>query len=722
MARDLHIDVETRSRVDLSKKGAYAYFNDSSTDLYCAAYAFDDGEPELWTPDMPFPAAIREHIQSGGLIYAWNASFERQCWWRILTPRYGWTLPKLEQFRCTMAEAYAMNLPGKLDDAAPALGLTILKDEVGHRLMLQMCKPRKPRKDEPSDALLYFDDEERRQRLYEYCKQDVRTEQAVGTRVLRLRPSEIEIFHLDARINDRGVYIDHQLCHYARKIVAEEFKQLDAQMQDCTGGAVSSVSNIQQLLQFLQDSSVYTKGVAKENITSLLIRNLPEPCRLALEVRQEAAKTSTAKINALLSRRDDDGRMRGTLQYHGAGTGRWSGRGAQLQNLPLPLIIKGEDDEEFLTNYNMAIQSILTGSSVLLRMMYGRPLTVVADCIRGMIMAAPGNDLLAVDFANIEGRDTAWLAGQMDKMDAFRAYDNKTGPDLYLISASDIYGVPINEAKPFRPVGKVAELALGFGGGPGAFANMAKNYGLKVGDLYDGIWERTSEDVRKKVDGAWDWRGKRSGMEERAWKAAEAIKLLWRQKNDRIAHHWGELEDAARDAYDNPGQRIAVGKVQYLANGSFLWCRLPSGRTLCYPYPRLVKNVKVITPDGGEEIMPVEEARRTGLPVKGDARPSLVYKGVDQWTRKWKEKKFYGGLAMENIAQAVARDIMAEAMLRVERAGYPVILTVHDEVVVEVPKNFGSLEEFNGLMSELPSWAKGLPIAAKGWRGERYRK
>ncbi len=718
----LHIDVETRSTVDLKKTGVYTYFAHPSTELYCAAYAFGPtGEVKLWIPGQPCPEEVRKHVESGGLIAAWNASFERQCWNKVLAPRHGWPEARLEQFTCTMAEAFAMNLPGKLEDAAPALGLDIRKDHEGHRLMLQMCKPRKPRKDEPVGAILWFDDEPRRQRLYEYCIQDVKTEQAISTRVLRLRPSEVKVFHLDARINDRGVYVDAELCHYAKKIVARETARLDERMKQVTKGEVQGVSNVQQIIQFLQARGVDTKTVAKDVIEDLLILDLPADCRAVLEIRQEGAKTSTAKIDAMLTRRDADGRMRGNLQYHGAGTGRWAARGAQLQNLPRLYLVtddRGDFDEKV---YDTAINAILTGSNVMLDMMWGRPMTVVSDCLRGMITAAPGNELMAADFANIEGRDTAWLAGQEDKLDAFRAYDEGKGPDLYLVAAGGVYGCAPEDARPFRQVGKVCELALGFEGGPGAFANMAKNYGLKVGTLHDAICERAPDAIVRAAQSAWEWRGKKSGMDEQSWIAAEVIKRMWRIKNHRISEGWKELNAAALDAFDNPGVFFEACRVKYLVNGSFLWCKLPSGRALCYPYPRLRANVIVETPEGDETVSR-EEALKKGLFIKKDARPSLVYKGVDQWTRKWVEKQFYGGLAMENIAQAVARDVMAEAMLRVESAGYKVVLTVHDEVVVECRKGHGSLDEFNELMMTLPAWAEGLPVSAKGWRGVRYHK
>lgn len=697
--KPLHIDFETRSIVDLTKSGSYRYFQDKSTKVLCAAYAFGEEEPEIWFPGTPCPQKIKEHIEKGGEIIAWNASFERQAFNKIMGPIHGWPVPKLEQYRCTMAESYAMSLPGKLDDAAPAIGLLVKKDAEGYRLMMKMCKPRTPRKGEDPKGIYWYESEEEIIRLGTYCKQDVRVEQAVGTRVLRLTKEELKIFQLDAKINDRGVYIDIPLCEQAKRVVLRDTQRLDDEMRDVSGGKINGGSNTAGLIAYLRDFGVPVDSVAKDIVTDLLILDLPKKCRQVLEIRKEVSKTSTAKIQSMLYRVQDDGRMRGNLQYHGAGTGRWAARGTQLQNLPRPEIIKGEN-EDFNKNYELAISTIMYGSNVLLDMAYGRPLTVVADCIRGMIVPGPGNDLLASDFSNIEGRLVAWLAGQEDKLDAFRAFDAGTGPDLYLVAAGGIFGLDPKDAKPFRQIGKVTELSMGYQGGPRAFANMGKNYGLKIGAHYPQVWGAISDEYKELAIKAWPDRGKKSGMEQKAWLAAEVIKLGWRGKNDKIKAYWKEVDEAVILAVTNPGNIVSAGKVKYKMSGSFLWCLLPSGRALCYPYARMK-----------EKKMPW-----------GDMRWCVVYKSTNQFTKQWQEKVFYGGLGVENITQAVARDIMAEAMLRAEAKGYNIVLTVHDEIVSEVRKDFGSLEEFDKLMVDSPAWAEGLPVTAAGWRGVRYRK
>lgn len=317
-----------------------------------------------------------------------------------------------------------------------------------------------------------------------------------------------------------------------------------------------------------------------------------------------------------------------------------------------------------------------------LDMMFGSPLDVISQCLRSMLSAAPGNVLYAADFANIEGRVLAWLADEKWKLQAFRDYDTilgtdakgkpiRKGPDLYLVTAAGILGKTIGEVteEERQGSGKVPELACGFQGGVGAFQNMAKIYGVKYTD-----------------------------------DRANAIKEAWREKHPRIRSYWGDVEAAALDAVMHPGQKVKAGpagrEVAYRINGSFLWCRLPSGRVLCYPYPKL-------------------KAKETPW---GEMRDAVHYMAVNSTTNKWEETDTYGGKLVENVTQAVARDLLAQAMLRVEAAGYPIVLHVHDEIVAEVPEGTGDLKTYEALCAEVPSWAAGLPIATAGWTGRRYRK
>lgn len=700
--KPLHIDFETRSTVDLPKANAYIYFDDPTTDIWCGAYSFGD-EPELWFPGDPCPPEIADHIRAGGEIHAWNAAFERLAIRQILGPRYGWPVPDLRQYRCTMVSALAMSLPGKLEHAAPALGLDTVKDAQGSRLMLQMSKPRRPRKGENPKALVWWSGDGREDRLAAYCAQDTRTEMAVSERILALSPAEQELWFLDQEINDRGVYIDEKLCLAAKRLVASAETRLDKEIAKLTDHAVSGVSNTGEITRFLRAKGLDIPGVAKDVIEGLLIRDDLDPVtRRVVEIRQEGGKTSVAKIDAMLARRQKDGRMRGNLQFHGAATGRWAGRGAQLQNLPRP---STEDDKQPM------IEAILESKDDrLIEAMYGNTLTVVSDCIRGMITAAPGHELAAADFSAIEARVNAWLAGERRVLQAFEAFDAGTGPDLYKVAASDIYNRKTEHiGKPERQVGKVALLALGYQGGPGAFAKMAKGYGLEIASAYQSVMASASDENVEKARKGWEARGVKSGMSEVRWLTAELIKLAWRERNAAIVQLWRDLEDAAIEAVANPGQQVtagATGKITYKKVGSFLFCRLPSGRVLTYPYATLKQFKAPWTDQNGREVW----------------RDGLIYKGVNSVTRQWTEQHFYGGLADENAVQAVARDCMVVGMLAARDAGYPLVLTVHDEAVAERPKGEANKEEFEGVLAKGAPWMKGLPLAAEGWVGERYRK
>jgi DNA polymerase len=300
-----------------------------------------------------------------------------------------------------------------------------------------------------------------------------------------------------------------------------------------------------------------------------------------------------------------------------------------------------------------------------------------------MIVAAPGNELICSDFSNIEGRVLAWLAGEDWKIQAFKDYDNGTGADLYVLSYAKSFGVTLEEALPHRQIGKVQELALGYQGGVGAFQTMAKTYRVTVSD------ERADE-----------------------------LKVFWRNAHPNVVQYWYDLEDGAIAAVHNPRTKFTVGakgsEVIFLKNGSFLWCRLPSGRALCYPYPKVIP---IMTPWGAEK-----EALSYMTVVDDSTRRKGNTISDPNSSGSWQRISTYGGSLAENVTQAVARDLLSEALLRLEEKNIPTIMHVHDEVVVEVPKGTVTLSEVENVMAVVPAWARGLPLASAGWCGERYRK
>ena len=355
------------------------------------------------------------------------------------------------------------------------------------------------------------------------------------------------------------------------------------------------------------------------------------------------------------NRASRDGRVRGTLQYHGASTGRWAGRGIQVQNFPRPRVATKPKHIDDMFKH--------LGERDYIDINYGPVLDAMADCLRGMLVASPGHELIAMDFSAIEARVLAWLAGEDRVLEIFRTHGL-----LYESAAADIYNKNITEiTKDERQIGKVAVLALGYGGGIGAFQSMARAYGVKMDDA-----------------------------------RADEIKKAWRDSHKAIVRYWYELENAAINAVSFGETCRTSGNVTFKTAGSFLWCQIPSGRVLCYPYPS-VKDIK--TP--------------------WDAmKPALHFMAVNGTTNKWEEISTYGGSLAENITQAVARDLLAEAMTRLDERGYKTVFHAHDEVVVEIASSCesGALRQIEDLMSEQPHWAKGLPLAAEGWRAARYRK
>lgn len=673
--RFVHIDFETRSTVDLRKTGMYVYAEAPTTDVWCACYALDEGEVKAWTPGMPPPADLFEAIQAGATLVAHNAGFERAIFAGVMGPRYGWPVPPLGQWTCTAAMAAVMALPRSLDQVGAALGLPIQKDGAGHRLMLQMCKPRRTR---DADKVVWWDDAEKLARLIAYCKTDVEVERLVHTKLRELTPSEREIWILDQTINDRGVLVDLEAVAAAKVVVSETLARLNAELGRITRYAVTSASQVGRMLEWFGQRGIVIEKLDKQTVgellaasdegdrdaaeldlLGLLVKNDPD-ARRVLEIRREAAKSSTAKLEAFAARTCRDGRMRENLLYHGASTGRWAGKGAQLQNLPRPKIKGGQQALAFEL-FDEASPSLTD----LLDILIGPPMSVVSDCLRGMIVAAPGKDLIACDFSNIEGRVIAWLAGQNDLVEMFRS-----GGKIYETMAAAIYDKPVSaitKDSVERQLGKTAVLGCGYGMGWAKFIATC----LKAEPPIP-----VDENL------------------------ARLVISRYREKNDRIVAYWGACEAAAIRAVKNPGQAVACGHVVFGFDGKYLRCMLPSGRKLWYAAPRLEYDEKF-------------------------DKEGLTYLGVNSLTKKWGRQRTYGGRLAENITQAVARDLLAEAMLRLEAAGYPTVLTVHDEIVAEVPLGFGSVKEMEALMSELPEWARSpvvLPVAAEGWRGPRYRK
>lgn len=708
----VHIDFETKSAADLLKVGSDVYAQHPTTDALCLAIGFNDEPVELWTPHVrsSFESAhlrrLLNHVEKRGKVFGHNiGSFEMLIWNQVMALKYDWPELKIEQCEDTMAMAYAMGLPGSLDDASRAAGIPFQKDLKGHRIMLKLSQPRAFADDGSPIFWRPEDVPEDFEKLYAYCKQDVVVERALKTRLLHLSPKEQKLWELDYRINRRGVYVDLPAATTAMDLVESEKTRLNERIRHVTGNAVASCSAVGQISDWLKTKGLEVPSMAKADVTDMLARSdLPPLAREALVLRQEAAKTSTAKLQAMIQGASAGNRMRGLFQYHGASTGRWAGRRVQLQNLPRPKL-KQEDIEHV---FRILETPIYRGQGVRSEAIRNRTgtsaLNAISDSIRGFLRARPGFDFIAADFEAIEARVVAWLAGQEEPLIVFRG-DGK----IYELTAAGIYGCKqsdITKEDPRRQVGKVAVLALGFQGGVGAMQTMATAYNVKLEPTFELLWKRATDENKRMSKFIWDMNhSKYPDITQKEFVASDLIKQYWREANPKIVAYWAELNTAAIEAVRSPGRKYSAGpagrQVSYVTNGSFLWCKLPSGRVLCYPYPKV------------EMLQAFEDS---------DLKPTLTCMGVDSYTKKWERYKNYGGLLCENITQAVARDLLAEAMVRLEEKKYPVVMHVHDEAVTEVRKDFGSVEEVEHIMSEVPAWAKDLPVAAKGWRGERFRK
>lgn len=701
MADICSIDFETRSAADLKKTGAHRYFEDPTADVLCAAYAFDDGPVHTWRIGLPCPDDLRAHIVAGGKLAAWNAGFEFWAFKVVLGPCHGWPVPRIDQMIDTMAQAAAMSIPQSLDGAAKAMGLEQQKDKDGMRLIRKFSMPRKARKGETPGRLYWTrpeDDPADFQKFIDYCRVDVEVERALRKLLVPLSEYEQKVWEFTLTMNDRGAHIDRRLVEALLDVTEQSKEVLDRRMARATGFEITACSQVAALTNWLKTQGVPAETLNKNAIEDLLATELPDAARDAVEIRKEAAKTSTAKLVAMRDYMGSDGRVRGMFLYHGAGTGRWAGRGPQPQNFPRGTYT--------IKDAEAAVDDFLLGNASWIDLTYGLPMSAVSDMLRSCITASPGSRLLAADYSSIESRVIAWLAGEQWKIDAFVAYDEGRGPGMYELMGSRIFSKPPEKVtKDERQASKSTELGCGFQGGVLAFHTMAKIYGVDMApalpklieasgpEAYERAVERYAECLERGDTGT-------DMLSRDAWVASEMIKNMWRTQNPSIVALWAGMEEAALRSVRNPGSVTTYRHCSFLVRRGFLWQRLPSGRCLAYGAPKV-------------------EDRDTPWGAK---KESLTALGVNSVTKRWERFSLYGGQLAQHSTQATARDLMAHGMLQAEAAGYPIVMTIHDEAVADVPLGQGTLAEFERRLCDLPGWATGLPVVASGWEGFRYRK
>ena len=631
------VDFETRSAVDLRKTGVYKYAADPSTDIWCMAYKAPWSDDVLvWQPGDAIDPYLEDWILAGGLLSAWNSQFERIIWNEIMVGRYQWPATKIKQWRCTMAQASAMGLPRALGQAAAVLGVEEQKDKTGAALMLRMARPRKVNAD---GSYTWWNTKDKIDTLVAYCRQDVRTELSVAETLNAMPDSERRLYQLDQRINDRGVKVDIDLIDRVSKLANSASENIDAEMKRLTNGQVKAATNAMDLTVWLRGYELNVNSVDKQTVTRLRAMDGLHPIiKQVLKLRQDGAKSSTAKYDAMVNAANADDRMRGLLMYHGAATGRWSGRLVQPQNFPRPQ--KKQDELDEIIAKLKADQDVSE---------HGAGTVLASDLLRSMLIADDGHRLMFADYSAIEARVLAWVAGQNDLVETFRK-----GGDVYKEMASAIYNTPSEQVTDNqRQIGKMATLGCGYGMGGKRFAEQCATMGIKV-----------DEDEAKR------------------------IVSVYREKNNRIAQYWRDVEQDFVDMVKEAGRVRSVELP------------LPSGRSLTYHNPRIIQRE---TPWGA-------------------MRDTAQVDTLNSVTRQWTSQIIWGGLLTENVVQATARDLMATAMMALEIKGYPVILSVHDEIICEVPDGFGSLDEMIDIMTRVPAWAEGCPINAEGKEGKRYRK
>jgi DNA polymerase len=646
-------DYETRSQLLLKAVGSWKYSTHVSTDVWCCAYAVDDGPIELWIPGDPVPPAFIEAANNPDwLVAAFGDGFERAIERHIMAPRYGWLEIPVERHRCLQAATLALALPAGLAGVADALGLEHRKDQAGRRLMLQMSRPRKLRAGEDPAGVYWLDDAERRGKLYAYAKQDIVTERALFHRIGFLPPAEQAHWLLDARINDRGIHIDRVLLDAALNIAEAAKAEINDKLLRITEGAVATINQTAKMLAWLSAAGCVLDDLQKPTLEEVLAKvELAPAVRRVIELRLDGAHAAVLKLNAMRSWMGDDDRIRGCFRYHGASPGRFTSHGPQAQNM-----------KRASKDMAAAIAAVATGDLNHLRSRYKQPMSVIGDIARALVCAPAGRKLIIADFSGIESRMTAWVSGQQSKLDQWATFD-RTGnaeDEPYFITGHQIFGLPKDRA---REPGKTGDLAFGYMGGLGAWMKLAPP-------------GHTSTEIEIK-----------------------RRQQTWRRAHPHTMRFWYALDRAAKTAVRHPGRIVSCRGLafRYCAD-SFLRMRLPNGRKIAYPFPKLKTN------------------------HRGDSAVVFMDNQKGQWGENRHGHGAYPGTWMENAVQAIARDLFIEAMQRLEAAGYGIVLHAHDEAVAEVPADFGSVADFLQIFTALPAWASGLPVAAKARVGDRWCK
>ena len=645
MERVLEMDIESFSDVDLIKCGVYAYADSPAFEILLFAYSFDGGETQIidLAQGEKLPAEVEDAIFDVSVTKtAYNANFERTC----LSKYFGRYIPP-ESWHCSAVQAAMLALPRSLEDVGRVLGLDEQKMKEGKELIRYFCVPCKPTKANGGRIRnLPCHAPEKWELFKTYCKRDVDVEKSIRRKLhnFPIPESEMELYRIDQRINDRGVLVDMKLVRNAVSCERLHKEVVTKRAYELTG--LENPNSVAQLKGWLGDKGMEAESLSKKAVAEMIAETDGEVEEL-LRLRLMLAKTSVKKYEAIERSACSDGRVHGMLMFYGANrSGRWSGKNVQLHNLP----------KNYLPDLELARELVKQGRFEDIELLYDSTPNVLSELIRTAFIPKPGCRFVVADFSAIEARVMGWLSGEEWVLDVFRG-DGK----LYEMTASRMFGIPMSEigkGSSERAKGKVASLACQYGGSSGALVSM--------GALDMGL---TEEELPPLV-------------------------AAWRKANPHMVQFWWDVDAAAVKAVTEK-QKTKVGKIIFEYKSGILFITLPSGRKLSYVKPRMA--------------------------VNKFGRDGLTYEGISE-NKKWSRIETYGPKLVENIVQGTARDLLAEAMLRVEKKGYPIVMHCHDEIIAEVPEGTGSVDEMCEVMAVQPEWAEGLPLRADGYECSFYQK
>ena len=645
MGRILAADIESFSDVDLVKCGVYAYADSPAFEILLFAYSFDGGETQIidLAQGEKLPAEVEEAIFDVSVTKtAYNANFERTC----LSKYFGRYIPP-ESWHCSAVQAAMLALPRSLEDVGRVLGLDEQKMKEGKELIRYFCVPCKPTKANGGRTRnLPCHAPEKWELFKTYCKRDVDVEKSIRRKLhnFPIPESEMELYRLDQRINDRGVLVDMGLVEQAIACERLHKEVVTKRAYELTG--LENPNSVAQLKGWLGDMGMEAESLSKKAVAEMIAETDGEVEEL-LRLRLLMAKTSVKKYEAMERSVCSDGRVHGMLMFYGANrSGRWSGKNVQIQNLP----------KNDIPDLELARNLVKQRRFEDIELLYDSTPNVLSELIRTAFIPKPGCRFVVADFSAIEARVMGWLSGEEWVLDVFRG-DGK----LYEMTASRMFGIPmaeIGKGSPERAKGKVASLACQYGGSTGALVSMgALDMGLTEDEL-------------------------------------PPLVAAWRKANPHMVQFWWDVDAAAIKAVTEK-QKTKVGRIIFEYKSGILFITLPSGRKLSYVKPRMA--------------------------VNKFGRDGLTYEGISE-NKKWSRIETYGPKLVENIVQGTARDLLAEAMLRVEKKGYPIVMHCHDEIIAEVPEDSGSVDEMCGIMAVQPEWAEGLPLRADGYQCSFYQK